>query len=331
MVQRNFCRWVFRMPTTHTLWYTRRGEHIRGPFPHGLITRFIVLGRLQMSDEISVDQIRWQVVKDVAEIIPDPLKSDPNDPELQEYLRVARRREDERAAGDRRQREGASHDDRRRTDDRRQNESDELVHHREIKSILMKERQSQPEHLRLRFIVVLTTVLTGAIGAAFWFMPQAPALRLQCEVPAGPLVNWNNCKFEGIMLNGVELSGARMSNANLSGALLQGANLSNSNLSYANFGRADLSHANLTQATLTGMVLRNANLSEAKLSNANLSYAILQNANLSQADFNNADLSNADLSGASVDRTKLDNTNLVHAIWVDRSVCGEGSIGKCVN
>ena len=319
------------MPTTHNLWYTRRGEHIRGPFPPGLITRFIVLGRLQMSDEISVDQIRWKVVKDVQEIIPDPLKSDPNDPELQEYLRVARRREDERAAGDRRQREGASHDERRSTDDRRQDEPDELLHHREIKTNLIKERQAQPEHLRLQFMVGLAAAMAAAIGAAFWFMPQAPALRLECKAPAGPQVNWSNCKFEGIMLNGVELTGARMGNANLSGAQLQGANLTGSNLSYANFGRADLSRANLTQATLTGMVLRNANLDEANFSSANLSYAILQGANLNHADLSNADLSNADLSGANVDRAKLDNTNLVHAIWVDRTVCGEGSVGKCVN
>ena len=318
------------MPTTHKLWYTRRDEHIRGPFPPGLITRFIVLGRVQLTDEISADQIRWQVVKDVSELIPDPLKSDPDDPELQEYLRVARRREDERAAGDRRRREGASHDERRRKDDRRQDEPDELKHHREVKTALIKERQAPPERLRLRFIVALAATVSGAIVAAFWFMPQVPALRLQCEVPAGPQVNWSNCKFEGIMLANVELSGARMNNANLGGAQLQGANLTGSNLSYANFGRADLNRANLAQATLTGMVLRNANLQQAILANANLSYAILQGANLSGADLSNANLSNADLTGAKIDGARLDNTNLAQAIWIDRGVCAAGSVGKCV-
>ena len=318
------------MPTSHTLWYTRRDEHIRGPFPQGLITRFIVLGRLQMTDEVSVDQIRWTCVKDVPEIIPDPLKSDPNDPELQEYLRVARRREDERAAGDRRRREGASHDERRRRDDRRQDEPDELLRHREIKTNLIKERQVPPEGLRLRFIVALAATVSGAIVAAFWFMPQAPELQLQCEAPAGPQVNWSNCKFEGIILQNAELVGARLDNANLSGAQLQGANFTRSNLSYANFGRADLSRANLTQATLTGMVLRNANLEEANLSGANLSYAILQGANLGRANLSNAILSNADLSGAIVEGAILDNCNLAGAIWIDRGVCGEGSIGACV-
>ena len=317
------------MPTTHNLWYTRRGEHIRGPFPHGLITRFIVLGRLQMADEISVDQIRWRFVKDVPEIIPDPLKSDPDDPELQEYLRVARRREDERAAGDRRKQEGASQDERRRSDDRRQDESDEFVRHRVVKTNLIKERQAPPERLRLGFILALLAVVVGAIVAAFVFMPQAPALRLQCDVPAGPQVNWNNCKFEGIILDNVELSGASMGNANLSGARLQGANLAGSNLSYANFSRADLRRASLARATLTGMVLRNADLDQANLANANLSYAILQGANLSRADLRNADLSNADLTGAKIDGAILDNCNLVNAIWVDRGVCGPGSIGKC--
>ncbi len=318
------------MSTSHTLWYTRRGEEIRGPFPHGLITRFIVLGRLQMTDEISSDQIRWHAVKDIPELVPDPLKSDPGDPELQEYLRVARRREDERAAGDRRRSEDTSHDDRRRTDDRRQDEPDELKHHREIKTSLVKERQVSTEGRRPWFIAGLVTTVVGAIIAAFWFMPQAPALRLQCEAPPGPQVNWSNCKFEGIILDRAELSGARMGNANLGGARLQGANLTGSNLSYANFSRADFSGANLTQATLTGIVLRNANLDQANFSSANLSYAILQGANLSNADLSNADLSNADLSGAKIDGARLDNSNLTHATWVDRSVCGAGSVGKCV-
>jgi hypothetical protein len=328
--QWSFSAELFPMPTSHNLWYTRRGEHIRGPFPHGLITRFIVLGRLQMADEISVDQIRWQAVKDFPELIPDPLKSDPSDPELQEYLRVARRREDERAAGDRRQREGASHDERRAVDDRRQDELEEFLRHREVKTNLIKERQASPEGMRLRFIFALAGIVAGAIVAAFQFMPKAPALRLECDAPAGPQVNWSNCKFEGILLNGVELAGARMGNANLSGAQLQGANLAGSNLSYANFGRADLSRANLMQAQLIGMVLRNANLDQANLAGANLSYAILQGANLSRADLSNADLSSANLSGATLDGAKLDNTNLVSAIWTDRGVCGAGSIGKCV-
>ena len=318
------------MQTGHTLWYTRREEHIRGPFPHGLITRFIVLGRLQMTDEISVDQIRWQTIKDVPEVIPDPLKSDPNDPELQEYLRVARRREDERAAGDRRQREGASHDERRHADDRRQDEPHELLHHREVKTQLSKDRFVPSERLRLRFIVALTAVLSGAIVAAFWFMPEAPPTRLQCEAPVGPRVDWSNCKFEGILLNSVELGGARMNNANLSSAQLQSANLTGSDLSYANFGRADLTGANLAQATLTGTVLRNANMYQANLSGANLGYAILQGTNLSHADLSNADLSSADLTGANIEGAKLDNTNFVNAIWIDRSVCGAGSVGKCV-
>lgn len=319
------------MPTSHNLWYTRRDEKIRGPFPPGLITRFIVLGRLQLTDEISADQIRWQPVKDIPDLIPDPLKSDPTDPELQEYLRVARRREDERASGNRRRGEGAGHDERRRREDRRQDEPDELVHHREIKTNLIKERQLPADRLRVRFVVVLITVVFAAIGAAFWFMPQAPALRLQCDMPAGPKVNWSNCKFEGIILTGVELAGAHLGNANLSGAQLQSANLSGGHLSYANFARADLTRANLMQATLTGIVLRNAILTEVNLSGANLSYAILQGANLSRADLSNTDFSNADLTGAILEGAKLDNANFVNAIWFDRSVCGAGSVGKCVN
>lgn len=319
------------MPTTHNLWYTRRGDQIRGPFPHGLITRFIVLGRLQMTDDISVDQIRWRLVKDVPEVIPDPLKSDPDDPELQEYLRVARRREDERGSGNRRRQEGSSNGERRRIDDRRQDESDELVHYREIKTSLINQRKASSEGVRQWLGISIAAVLAAVILAAFWFMPQAPALRLQCEAPAGPQVNWNNCKFEGIILDNVELANARMSNANLSGARLQNANLTAANLSYANFSRVNLSRATLTEAVLTGVVLRNANLDQANLTGANLSYAILQGANLNGADLSGADLSNADLSGANMDGAKLDKVNLVHAIWTDRTVCGARSVGKCVN
>lgn len=320
---------VARDATVHRLWYTRRNNEVRGPFPVGLIKRYVLLGRLTMTDELSIDQIHWQPVADVPEIIPPELKADPNDAEAQQKLMLALRREDERAYGDRRNKSGEPSQERRRKDDRRAPEPEDLVQHREVKTNLMNERKTpQPRGSALLFVAALFIV--AAVGAGFMFMPQAPELKLQCETPANERVNWSNCKMEGINLAGTHLAGARVRNANFSGANLQNSELSASDWSYTNLSFAEMSGANLAQALLVGTTLRNTNLGQANLANANLSYAILQGAHLGRASLENADLGNADLTGAHLEGAKLDGANLVNAIWIDRGMCKAGSIGKCV-
>jgi uncharacterized protein YjbI with pentapeptide repeats len=311
------------------LWYTRRGSVVRGPFPQGLISRYLLIGRIALEDEVSSDQIRWLPVRDVPELVPEELKGDPNDPAVQERLRIARRREDERAAGDRRQQEANAAAERRRKDDRRAPEPTDLVQYRNIRANLVKERRAHQESHRLWIIFGAAIVLSAAVAAAFVFMPEPPSLKLQCDAPAGPQVNWSNCRFEGIILDNANLAGAQLGNANLTGAQLKAANLSGANLAYANLSNGDLRDIDVRRAKVVGTTLRNANLERANAQDADFGYSILQGANLRGANFRGADLTKADLTGATIDDAIFEGAHLGGAIWIDRTVCAAESIGTC--
>lgn len=150
--------------TNNQLWYTRREKEIRGPFPAGLITRYILLGRIREDDELSVDQLSWQIVSEKPELIPEELKLDLSIPENQERLRIARMREDEREATNRRSKKVANGDDantfKRSGIERRKTEPDDVKRHREIKDqLLVSLRKKSRENYVSRF-VWLTFVLT---------------------------------------------------------------------------------------------------------------------------------------------------------------------------
>ncbi|MDH5183375.1 MAG: hypothetical protein OEX12_05740, partial [Gammaproteobacteria bacterium] len=57
----------------NSLFYTRRDNEVLGPFPVGQITRYLLLGRVKLSDEISEDHESWQVIANRPELIPDVL------------------------------------------------------------------------------------------------------------------------------------------------------------------------------------------------------------------------------------------------------------------
>ena len=150
--------------TNNQLWYTRREKEIRGPFPAGLITRYILLGRIREDDQLSVDQLSWQLVNEVSELIPEELKLDLSLPENQEKLRIARLREDEREASDRRGKQLTNDNEtnlkQRSGMERRKTETDDVKRHREIKDqLLVSLRKKSRESYVSRF-VWLTFVLT---------------------------------------------------------------------------------------------------------------------------------------------------------------------------
>jgi hypothetical protein len=151
------------------LWYTRRDKEIRGPFPAGQITRYILLGRINENDQLSADQISWQPVTAVPELIPEELKLDLSIPENQEKLRIARMREDERDTGDRRdkqQRNNAAENDSfvRRGRDRRVSESSDVLRHREIKTQLLESlRQKNKQDYISRILGIMFVV-----SVIFW-------------------------------------------------------------------------------------------------------------------------------------------------------------------
>lgn len=316
---------------TKQRWYTRRGDQVRGPFPAPQISRFILLGRIQDTDELSTDQRNWQKVTEVPILVPEELKANLDDPEAAERLKIARMREDERNARDRRDfdEQGQPKQERRANDPgRRQSEEEAVLRHREIKTAIAEAALQRKQHYFLRG--VLTTVfLASVISAAWYYQPWQEQESADCNALAQPWVNWSNCLMEGVKLVTADLRGAKLRNANMGGADLRGAHLSGADIAYTNLVGANLSGAELHQVTMLGANMRSADLAGADLSGANLGYAILQNTDLSNVNFSDADLSNADLQGATLKTANLTGAILDQAIWLDGSICAKGSVGKC--
>lgn len=317
----------------HQLWYTRRGKVVRGPFPAPQISRFILLGRIVETDELSADQINWQSVSSVPVLIPEELKADQNDPKARERLLMARMREDERSSIDRRNQGGGRDiptlERRQRVEsDRRREEDGQLIRHREVKTAITEASKQGKNNYFLRSTMAII-VIAGLVGGAWYYQPWEMLESSDCNAPAQPWVNWSNCLMEGVRLAATDLRGARMRNANLSGADLRGSQLGGADIAYTNLVGANLTGTEMTQAALVGANLRNADLSQAKLDGANLSYAVFQGANLTAADLTGADMSNADLKGAMVTLARLNEAKMDNAIWVDGKVCATGSIGVC--
>jgi uncharacterized protein YjbI with pentapeptide repeats len=312
-------------------WYTRRGDQVRGPFPAPQISRFILLGRIHDTDELSMDQVSWQKVSEVPVLVPEELKADLSDPEAYETLMIARMREDERNAHDRRDQEedGEPKPERRSTDNgRRQDEEAAVLRHREIKTAIAEAAAQRKQHYFLRGVLT-TLFLLGVIGAAWKFQPWQEQGSVDCNSPAQPWADWSNCYMEGVKLVSADLRGAHLRNANMAGADLRDANLAGADIAYTSLTSANLSGAELSLAIMLGANLRNANLAGANLSSADLSYSILQGANLSNVDLRGSDLSNADMTGATLDNSNLEGAKLGHVIWLDGSVCAAGSVGEC--
>lgn len=293
------------------LWYTRRGDDIRGPFNIGLIQRYVLLGRLRETDEVSIDKQEWWPIAQVPELIPQVMRADTEDPFARERLLAAKRWADERLSRDRRQ-EGmaeateAAHE-RRAGSERRDDEPETEIHYRRKR--LQRTPSSQRKGLQLFGLVLALSLAALFITLILTGRPPEPAADADCTAPPAPGVNWSNCRLEGIELTGVDLGAANLSNADLSGADLAGSNLAGADLSFAALSIADLRNVDLRRAVLKGAGLRNANLSGADLRQADLSYA--------------------NLRGAVLDGAQLQDAILVNAIWVDNTVCGAGSIGEC--
>ena len=158
--------------TNKQLWYTRRDKEIRGPFPPGLITRYILLGRIREDDELSTDQIAWQPVSENPELIPEELKLDLNVEENQERLRIARMREAEREAGDRRAKQSAQKNEQfknqRSGKERRRTETNDEVRHREIKTQLLETLRKEEQRNYIPRIVGIMVILAAFMWFAFY-------------------------------------------------------------------------------------------------------------------------------------------------------------------
>lgn len=290
------------------VWYIRRNGEVKGPFPSGLVTRHILLGRVREDDEISPDGQTWSRVSEHPELIPAVVKENPGDPAAQDRLITARRWADERN-GERRGDDAAPGIEKRRRTDRRTPETPEEMEYRLLRSVRTHEEQKE-SHQRAIVLGVVAVLVIG-LGAMAYF--YEPALQdkggAECARAPAPNIDWSNCSLEGARLTGANLAGAKLYSTKLTGANLRGGRLAGANLSYAFLSLADLDNADLRQADLMGANLRRANLAHARFDGANLSYT---------------DLTGAELAGANLSNAKLGN-----AIWPDGTICALASLGQC--
>jgi len=285
----------------------KRGDKVEGPFAAGLISRHILLGRLEMNHKVSEDGQNWTVVKDVPSLIPDILKADEDDPMQQERLMAARRWADERLAEDRRGTRADALDNERRNSDRRDDELDDITIHRSLLGSRNSKNKSKTGFTAQLFLIAIV-ILIGWAGY-FAYQNKPEEIIINCNNPPVNGVNWSNC----VLLS------KDLHSANLENSLLRNARLSNANMQSVNLRGADLAYVDLS----------NANLSEADIRAASLKGANLVGANLQAALLNNADLSFANLTGANIQQTNFANAKLTKAIWVDGTVCADGAIGSC--
>jgi hypothetical protein len=295
------------------LWYTRRGGVVQGPFPAGQVTRYILLGRVLLTDEVSVDQKIWVPLDQMPEIIPELLQSDISDPALRQRLQAAKRWEDERGRDRRGDEDVTVAANVRDGRDRRKSADPAAQRPRGARPDLLGEHLAERRRHRLVSALIALGVLLflGLLVVIYRPASTISGAGLECAQQAAPGVNWSNCTFEGRGFVRADLTGARMNNMRLSRA----------DLSAARLDRADLSYSEMAVARLRGATLRDAVLIGASLRGADLAGADLVGANLSYADLRGADLTDTNLLAATLD----------NAIWTDGRVCAPGSVGRCLS
>jgi hypothetical protein len=147
-------------PESETLWYARRDGVVRGPFSEAQVSRYILLGRIQLGDELRTGEASWALVDQWPQVMPPELKLPPTE-ENEQRLMAARAAADERSGRDRRDGEGpvsAEIADRRSGRERRRPEPDALVHARRVRSA---EGRAEEQRRYPRWL------LAGGIAAAF--------------------------------------------------------------------------------------------------------------------------------------------------------------------
>ena len=299
--------------TINQFWYFRKGEQIQGPFPPGLISRHLVLGRLQLNDEVSVDGEVWTKISDNPELIPKVLNIDPEDEMAEERLKAARRWADEREVN-----LDDYNEENRRGTEGIESEEARLARFRAkmAKRDIERRKRDKTKYVVSAVLLFIGLAVLIPVGIYYASIEKKDTIsfvlqsQANCSTPVGPDINWDNCQIPGIILDKQNLSGSSLRTANMVGASLSQTNLFEADLSYAN---------------LSGALLREAKLENAIVKGASLRGAIFIDANLRNADFSYADLTGADLAGANLANTRFD-----HAIWVNRVVCAAGSIGGCI-
>ncbi len=293
-------------------WYTRRNGKVTGPYPAGLVSRYILLGRLSENDEVSMDNEIWAPVSSHPELIPQVMKTDPTDEIAQERLKAARRWADER---------GEITDASEGSANRREEMTDEQLHLVQRREQMHDKYEQERKQKKIRlfvysFLLITSIVVLTTVGVYYASLEKTKAFavnfktRAKCDSPAQAGINWRGCKLRGIVASNTDMTGAILNSALLTGSDFSGSVLVNADLAYAELGLASLQDADLSGANMKGVDLRGANLVNARLQGADLSYA---------------DLTGANLTGANIENATLDN-----AIWTGKEKCLPGSTGGCL-
>jgi len=156
-------------PEQQPCWYMRRQGVVRGPFSAQLVTRYILLGRIRLLDELSSDRKTWRNVNSYTEMLP-PELSDLSNWDNYQQLVVTRMLVDER----KRERRAAQTDfanftmpDRRNGADRRRNDDGEFVTHQLFaKDFSYLTNSAQTRRLRTLLLTLLLATLLYA-----WLAP----------------------------------------------------------------------------------------------------------------------------------------------------------------
>jgi hypothetical protein len=280
-------------------WYIKQGEAIQGPFPNQLIGRYLILGRITLDTQVSLDKEHWTAVENYPAMVPDVVKEAGTEAG-DRALMLARIREDERSS----QSTGVDE-----YDDRRDAEEDVMQLHRQVRDDVLRRYSVQPKKNYL-YIGLFAVALLVAVGLYLAAQDNDDIRLADCNAAASPGINWSGCNKQGEVLRGRNLSHANLRSAKLSSIDFSGSRLTEADMAYADLSQARLQSVQLQQANLKGANLRQADLQQADLSGANLAYAELVGARLQ----------GADLSHAIFD----------HAIWVNGEQCLPGSVGACL-
>ena len=124
-------RVVVEQSRSPSQWYSRREGVIRGPFSAEEITRYLLLGRIRLADELSTDRTVWSPASSFSEMLPPEVTKLESWDDYQKLVE-ARLQVDERKS-ERRCRQCSNrdscHPERRQGGDRRQNDDAGLVQH----------------------------------------------------------------------------------------------------------------------------------------------------------------------------------------------------------
>ena len=167
-------------------------------------------------------------------------------------------------------------------------------------------------------VLFLALLLTSISGLPRYDGTYSGLAHAACSDPAGPGVDWSECRKRNLIISGQDFSGANLSRVDFSSSDLREVNLENADVSKANLFRASLKGARGINANLSNTVAARTDLSGADFTGADFSKAEttrvdFSNTSLDQADLSKGEFPRAVFTGADVSGVIFNNSNLARA------------------